>query len=303
MGAGGKLVSGNAKADATALSRLSAKAAKSWFGAKTPAIYFVAYIGIVLSFSIEYQRLGPGNFYDSAVIHENIFPEERSEFNRFLAELVEKGASASLTTPDPRLVIISHIYPYQIRSTELKDGVLSGYMTYVLTDYPKPGDRFFCDFDFSVDTTHIWESNYDTGSSALHHYIMMWPTSRKYADVGKVGVCDTNRDLLSMFPEGETKFGFGYNVSSEKPAYIPLNGADEKRMFDFALAFKGDPYFLRHDRMRMFYFSATTITTVGFGDIVPISEAARLLTGIEAILGWIVAGLFINAVTRGRGRQ
>jgi voltage-gated potassium channel Kch len=33
------------------------------------------------------------------------------------------------------------------------------------------------------------------------------------------------------------------------------------------------------------YFSTTTLTTVGFGDIVPITPAARLATGLEAITG------------------
>src|SRR5262252_8178875 len=33
------------------------------------------------------------------------------------------------------------------------------------------------------------------------------------------------------------------------------------------------------------YFSTITLTTVGFGDIVPVSPAARLATGLEAIVG------------------
>ena len=46
----------------------------------------------------------------------------------------------------------------------------------------------------------------------------------------------------------------------------------------------------------MLYFSATTITTVGFGDILPLSATARALAGLEAIAGWLVAGLFLNAI-------
>jgi voltage-gated potassium channel Kch len=46
----------------------------------------------------------------------------------------------------------------------------------------------------------------------------------------------------------------------------------------------------------MVYFSATTITTVGFGDIVPLSSLARLVVGIEAVTGWVLAGLFLNAI-------
>jgi len=47
---------------------------------------------------------------------------------------------------------------------------------------------------------------------------------------------------------------------------------------------------------RMLYFSATTITTMGFGDIVPLDNKLRLLVGTESILGIIFIGLFINSI-------
>jgi len=47
---------------------------------------------------------------------------------------------------------------------------------------------------------------------------------------------------------------------------------------------------------RMLYFSATTITTVGFGDIVPLTDRARILVGLEAITGILIIGLFLNAL-------
>jgi hypothetical protein len=48
---------------------------------------------------------------------------------------------------------------------------------------------------------------------------------------------------------------------------------------------------------RMFYLSAVTITTVGYGDIVPLTTSARLLVSIEAILGIVLIGLFLNALS------
>jgi hypothetical protein len=49
---------------------------------------------------------------------------------------------------------------------------------------------------------------------------------------------------------------------------------------------------------RMMYFSATTITTSGFGDVVPVSPRARLLVGVEAVLGVLIVGFFLNAVAK-----
>jgi hypothetical protein len=47
---------------------------------------------------------------------------------------------------------------------------------------------------------------------------------------------------------------------------------------------------------RLVYLSAITITTVGYGDIVPISGLTRLLVAIEATFGIVLLGLFVNSV-------
>jgi voltage-gated potassium channel Kch len=41
------------------------------------------------------------------------------------------------------------------------------------------------------------------------------------------------------------------------------------------------------------YFSTVTLTTVGFGDIVPVAPAARLVTGLEAIVGQLYLAVVI----------
>jgi voltage-gated potassium channel Kch len=41
------------------------------------------------------------------------------------------------------------------------------------------------------------------------------------------------------------------------------------------------------------YFSTVTVTTVGFGDIVPVTPAARLATGLEAIVGQLYLAVVI----------
>lgn len=41
------------------------------------------------------------------------------------------------------------------------------------------------------------------------------------------------------------------------------------------------------------YFSTVTLTTVGFGDIVPVTPAARLATGLEAIVGQLYVAVVI----------
>ena len=59
----------------------------------------------------------------------------------------------------------------------------------------------------------------------------------------------------------------------------------------------GDPVTISKSFWRMTYFSATTITTTGFGDIVPLTPLARLMAAIEAALGIVIAGFFINVAS------
>ena len=47
--------------------------------------------------------------------------------------------------------------------------------------------------------------------------------------------------------------------------------------------------------LRMVYLSAVTVTTLGYGDIVPLTNCARLLISSEAVLGLVIIGFFINA--------
>ena len=42
------------------------------------------------------------------------------------------------------------------------------------------------------------------------------------------------------------------------------------------------------------YYSIVTFTTIGYGDIAPLSRAARFLTGFEAMLGMIINVVFIS---------
>jgi len=51
------------------------------------------------------------------------------------------------------------------------------------------------------------------------------------------------------------------------------------------------------------YFSVVTITTLGYGDIVPLSGLAKILVALESVTGLIIAGLFLNALSHQHGSE
>ncbi|MEM9215206.1 MAG: potassium channel family protein [Cyanobacteria bacterium P01_F01_bin.150] len=51
--------------------------------------------------------------------------------------------------------------------------------------------------------------------------------------------------------------------------------------------------------LKTVHFSFTTLTTLGYGDIVPISEVAQVLTNLEAIMGQVYSTIFIAILVSG----
>ena len=46
------------------------------------------------------------------------------------------------------------------------------------------------------------------------------------------------------------------------------------------------------------YFSTVTFATLGFGDIQPIGSVARMIAGVEALLGQMLMALLVFVLTR-----
>jgi voltage-gated potassium channel len=56
------------------------------------------------------------------------------------------------------------------------------------------------------------------------------------------------------------------------------------------------------------YFSVVTLSTIGYGDVVPVAPAARLLASIQSLMGLLLllfgfAEILDVARTHGRGRR
>lgn len=94
-------------------------------------------------------------------------------------------------------------------------------------------------------------------------------------------------DALVLFPRRELVLGSTMN----------------QRVQDLRQAIEGFPSKLGGSFWRMLYLSGITITTVGYGDILPTSDTTRVLVMTEAVVGVVLAGLFLNAVAGSKMRR
>lgn len=91
-----------------------------------------------------------------------------------------------------------------------------------------------------------------------------------------------------------------FRQSPLNPPMLCWDGRSEYQFHQMGSGWSGNPKAFSGSYWRMVYLSAVTITSVGYGDIVPMSSMARFLCGLEAVLGWVIAGFFLNAIAQRR---
>jgi hypothetical protein len=111
-----------------------------------------------------------------------------------------------------------------------------------------------------------------------------------------------SEDYVSPFPVSEV-FNTYKGADRKEHMYLPISRELSDRILAFAKGMKGRPTHLPGNFFRMLYLSAVTITTLGYGDIVPLTTRARLYITTEAILGMVVIGLFLNSLRSGLARK
>jgi len=88
-------------------------------------------------------------------------------------------------------------------------------------------------------------------------------------------------------------------------SYLLIDGpnADHTELseyvYDYHRATNGGISSGPNSRLTLYYFSAVTVTTLGYGDIVPVTDDARFWVMIQSMLGLVLIGCFLNSVFRG----
>ena len=87
-------------------------------------------------------------------------------------------------------------------------------------------------------------------------------------------------------------------TATNETIWFPIPKPLNEKIIAFSHTVKGFPVKASGSYARMFYFSVVTITTLGYGDIVPITNMARIIVATESILGIVLIGLFLNSLSK-----
>ena len=112
-----------------------------------------------------------------------------------------------------------------------------------------------------------------------------------YMDLEKAQSC------IHAFQDWGYNTRIGASVGGNSENYF--SGTDKERLNDFQKMLDDGKH---PDFWSYLYYSVVTFTTLGFGDIVPITNIARIAVGTEVILGYVMLGglisIFANKLAR-----
>ena len=104
------------------------------------------------------------------------------------------------------------------------------------------------------------------------------------------GFADFNPYVLLAKPPA------GFTGEMPEIHFLPIPLQLNKAILAYDEAANGFPANSSGTLLRMCYFSAVTITTLGYGDILPLTDRARMFVAMEAILGIVIIGYYLASL-------
>jgi Ion channel len=268
---------------------------------RRPWEIIIAYLVAVLGFACIFTFVLARDFYHPYVKFEPIVRAEKARFERSLdvaiaAELERNpdlGAGVKFERTEGSVVIQG---AQEIRSRLSLTATYSFAMS--LSRGDEQGRLFFVSIPILVSPFGLRAYFKDPGSRP--------PISNEGAaqgpPIGELGTVYIARDPqrpieyeVNLTRRSQDQAAVS-NAIAEAMERVVLTPEQRDRAAEILDADQGFPSGLHGSFSRMLYFSAVTITTVGYGDVVPLTGAARFFAALEATLGIILLGLFISSL-------
>jgi hypothetical protein len=259
-----------------------------WIARVSPLYYAIIYVGVLLLFTGIYAFLLKDGFYAPYTHFEKPFLDAKEDLAKYLEqavmdEIARKANEESKSKDREMQRYFDERSPWQLYNLNIGDNnnisfemlsqvVLSNE---IFSDYGDTHDtyNFYCQFRFDTSTLSSWRF----ASQVSQYHI---------AKVFYVPTDECKKETMErlFFQASGDSFGLPILVAKSREAKSLTEGLT------------GIPSSVEGNLLRMLYLSIVVITTLGLGDIVPISPLARGFVGGEAFSGVVLIGLFLNAV-------
>ena len=249
-----------------------------WLGQFPSMVFFLAYLAAIPTFACIYLWM-PYDFYNSTARFEPLVSSQK----RFIESELRKYFLASIRDPTQ--------LPFEV----VPDDVLQMFTVAPQVDGAKVTVRFLTKDHAQSSTVPIVVIEFTVTDNAVLHPQTTPPkpdtlNTASLMSVEAFPVVLTHGEIKTaeLFPcKGGGEFG---------STCLPMTFGDYFTLASLSDTERGFPTGHQRSFWRMLYFSSVTMSTLGYGDIVPITTRARLIVTFQVILGPVLFALFLNAL-------
>lgn len=266
-------------------------------GGQDPIHYLGTYVFLLFYFAVLYWSFGPGTFLQQGISKEPTRTAMIEEAQRLvLSDLIRDRLDPNLSNETPDQKHLQVLRSARISRLNCGEGVAS--FSLLFAD-ESPSSQVVSYYD---ERLQIFVEN--SLSLTMNEYrkceVSVWK-----------GVPDDGRRLI-YDPDGTLYEGHTFGIleqsidplhpvvlqSGHNPFALHLSEATALSLRHLDAIEENDPFHADGHFLRMLYFSGVTISTLGFGDIVPLTHPARFCVLIQTFLGVYVLGLILASATR-----
>jgi hypothetical protein len=247
---------------------------------QSPQRYLLLYLGFILFFAVMYT-FSARAFYHPYYKYEPTVREEQERISQLLKQTLQSRFKENSELGSNVTVVMP---PYSVSPpSEIDDQLHASVLMILSRNHTTVGHtQHFLTVPIVASYTPIKDNiDEDTGQPATT-YISVDPRRQ---------IEETN-----FYPNPPEISRIVFGVVKKEVEQIRFTPDQLEEIYLCTVALSGFPHSVPGKFLRMLYFSVITITTVGYGDIVPLTPWARFLAGLEATLGIVQLGLFINSL-------
>ncbi|MDP6629529.1 MAG: potassium channel family protein [Kiritimatiellia bacterium] len=258
------------------------KACLTWLMNRRPRFYLGAYVVVILAFALAFSLL-KRQFYHPYFRHEASFQEATCELRDKLTPAFQHALSERA-----EMLRDKKVYPEKTWLRDFRVGEDAVHFS-ILVEIRESDEGFGKRRWIPCRLTPDFAFDYRYKELTADHVIHLSPELdfvRNPSDSGPWSRSELDPILRLMLNR------------------IEVDGRTVAEMQSLFAADKGIPSGIRGSFPRMLYLSVVTITTLGYGDIIPVGNWARFLVGCESVLGVILLGFFVSSVwSRSRKKE
>jgi hypothetical protein len=214
------------------------------------------------------------DFFHSTIQHEQYLEKDELKILSTLKNSMVKNYIEVNNTDSLRNNSFYNLTDFEFYNLKFKDG----YYSFDLMANVNGRQEELPPSPLNLQFTLFWGRYIEDGKGKMYNLTL---------SDNKIG----NGLLKKLFPVNKKYSG---GTQSEEVGFIIISDSLKQDLFNHRNAMAGFPSKGLDNFWRMLYLSSATMTTVGYGDIVPVSSTTRLLISSQAILGLLLIGMFLN---------